>query len=261
MVASILDAIGIAEQNPNRQIIFFAIGFETTTPPTAAGLKRAKTLNLKNFTVFCNHVLTPPAIQHILEAPEVRTLGTVRIDGFLGPAHVSTIIGSKPYEYFVEEFQKPVVISGFEPLDVLQSIFMLVQQCNSGRAEVENQFTRAVSPDGNEKAKALVSEIFEMRRSFEWRGLGEVPYSALKIRQEYAQFDAENRFVIEVPVVRENKGCACGAILRGAKRPVDCALFGKACTPEHPIGSCMVSSEGACAAYYHYGRFIEADIG
>jgi hydrogenase expression/formation protein HypD len=258
MVASILDAISIAEQNPSREVIFFAIGFETTTPPTAAGLTRAKSLGLKNFTVFCNHVLTPPAIQHILEAPEVRTLGTVRIDGFLGPAHVSTIIGSRPYEFFVEEFQKPVVISGFEPLDVLQSILMLVRQRNEGRAVVENQFTRAVTLDGNEKAKTLVSEVFEMRRSFEWRGLGEVPYSALKMKQDYAFFDAEVRFLIDAPTIRENKGCACGAILRGAKRPVDCPLFGKACTPEHPIGSCMVSSEGACAAYYQYGRFNEA---
>jgi hydrogenase expression/formation protein HypD len=258
MVASILDSIRIAQENPDKEVVFFAIGFETTTPPTAVGLKKAKSLGIKNFSVFCNHVLTPPAIQHILEAPEVRTLGTVAIDGFLGPAHVSTIIGSRPYEFFAEEFQKPVVISGFEPLDVIQSILMLVKQINEGRAEVENQFTRAVSAEGNEKAKSAVAEVFELRRAFEWRGLGEVPYSALKIKSEFAEWDAEVRFLLDVERVQEHKGCACGAILRGAKRPVDCPLFGKACTPEHPIGSCMVSSEGACAAYYQYGRFVEA---
>ncbi len=185
----------------------------------------------------------------------MRKLGTVPLDGFVGPAHVSTVIGSQPYEFFAEEYQKPVVIAGFEPLDVMQAILMLVRQVNEGRAEVENEFSRAVTPAGNEKAKALVAEVFELRRSFEWRGLGEVPYSALRIKEAYRTFDAEGRFDLEYRSVADAKGCECGAILRGVKQPQDCKLFGSVCTPENPIGSCMVSSEGACAAHYTYGRF------
>jgi hydrogenase expression/formation protein HypD len=254
MVLSGIDALQIAVENPGREVVFFAIGFETTTPPTAAVMKRAKNMGLKNFSVFCNHVLTPPAIGHILEAPEVRELGTVQIDGFLGPAHVSTVIGSRPYEFFASEFRKPVVIAGFEPLDVIHSILMLVRQINEGRCAVENEFTRAVTLDGNAKAKEMVAEVFELRSSFEWRGLGMVPYSALRIRREYSEFDAEVRFAITTPPILEHKGCLCGLILRGAKKPTDCPLFGKGCTPQRPVGSCMVSSEGACAAYYNYGR-------
>jgi hydrogenase expression/formation protein HypD len=168
---------------------------------------------------------------------------------------VSTVIGSQPYEFFAEEYQKPVVIAGFEPLDVMQAILMLVRQVNEGRAEIENEFSRAVTPAGNEKAKALVAEVFELRRSFEWRGLGEVPYSALRIKEAYRAFDAEIRFDLGYHAVADAKGCECGAILRGVKRPEDCKLFGTVCTPENPIGSCMVSSEGACAAHYTYGRF------
>ncbi|TXI18426.1 MAG: hydrogenase formation protein HypD, partial [Nitrosomonas sp.] len=178
MVYSSEDAIKIAQQNPQQQVVFFAIGFETTTPPTAIAIKKAQALGLDNFTVFCNHVLTPSAISHILQSPEVREFGVVSLDGFIGPAHVSVVIGSQPYQYFAEEFQKPVVIAGFEPLDVLQAILMLIRQINTGRAEVENEFTRAVLPQGNIKAQLLVSEVFELRRSFEWRGLGLVPYSA-----------------------------------------------------------------------------------
>jgi hydrogenase expression/formation protein HypD len=205
-------------------------------------------------------VLTPAAITHILESPEVRELGTLPLDGFIGPAHVSTIIGSQPYEFFAEEYRKPVVIAGFEPLDVMQAILMLVRQINDGRAEVENEFSRAVTRDGNLKAQALVSEVFELRRSFEWRGLGEVPYSALRIRDAYAAFDAERRFGLETRAVADNKACECGAILRGVKHPRDCKVFGTVCTPENPIGSCMVSSEGACAAYYSYGRFKDIAV-
>ncbi len=205
--------------------------------------------------MFCNHVLTPSAINHILESPEVRAYGTVPLDAFIGPAHVSTIIGSQPYEFFAEEYEKPVVIAGFEPLDVLQAVLMIVRQLNAGRAEVENEFTRAVTREGNAKAKRLVAEVFELRRSFEWRGLGEVPYSALKIKERYRRFDAEARFGIGMRAVPDHKACECGAILRGVKRPEDCKLFATACTPENPMGSCMVSSEGACAAHYSYGRF------
>lgn len=260
MVYSAADALRIAQENPARQVVFFAIGFETTTPPTALVIKGALAAGLKNFSVFCNHVLTPAAITHILESPEVRELGLVPLDGFIGPAHVSTIIGSQPYEYFAEEYAKPVVIAGFEPLDVMQAILMLVRQLNEGRAEVENEFTRAVSREGNTKAKALVAEVFEHRKTFEWRGLGEVPYSALKIKPAFAEFDAEARFGITYQSVPDNKACECGAILRGVKRPTDCKVFGSVCTPENPLGSCMVSSEGACAAHYTYGRFKDVPV-
>jgi hydrogenase expression/formation protein HypD len=254
MVYAVTDALKIARDNPAKEVVFFAIGFETTTPPTAVAIKQAQAEGLNNFTVLCCHVLTPSAIMNILESPEVRVLGTVPLDGFIGPAHVSTVIGSRPYEFFAEEYRKPVVIAGFEPLDVMQAVRMLVRQVNEGRAEVENEFTRAVTPDGNQKAQALVSEVFELRKSFEWRGLGEVPYSALAIRAEYAEFDAERRFGLAYQPAPDNKACECGAILRGVKQPIDCKLFGTVCTPETPMGSCMVSSEGACAAHYTYGR-------
>jgi hydrogenase expression/formation protein HypD len=258
MVYSCTDALRIARENPERDVVFFAIGFETTTPPTALAILEARREGLANFSVFCNHVLTPAAITHILESPEVRDLGIVPLDGFIGPAHVSTVIGSQPYDYFAEEYRKPVVIAGFEPLDVIQAILMLVRQVNEGRAEVENEFSRAVTRDGNERAKALVADVFELRRAFEWRGLGKVPYSALRLKDEWRMFDAERRFDVLERSVPDNKACECGAILRGVKRPTDCKVFGTVCTPETPIGSCMVSSEGACAAHYTYGRFSDA---
>ncbi|MES9945892.1 MAG: hydrogenase formation protein HypD [Candidatus Thiodiazotropha sp.] len=255
MVYSTQDALRIARENPHREVVFFAIGFETTTPPSAVALRQAKAEGLNNFSLFCNHVLTPAAIQNILESPEVRELGSVSIHGFFGPSHVSSIIGSRPYEFFAQEFQRPVVIAGFEPLDVMQSALMLIRQLNEGRFVVENEYTRVVSREGNRKAQRLVAETFELRRSFEWRGLGQVPYSALKIKQDYAFLDAEQRFSIPVSQAKDVKGCECPAILRGAKRPTDCKLFGTVCTPDNPMGSCMVSSEGACAAYWSYGRF------
>jgi len=257
MVYSVADALALARQTPDKHIVFFAIGFETTTPPTALALQQAQAQQLQNFSVFCNHVLTPSAITSILDSPEVRQMGTLPLDGFIGPAHVSTVIGSQPYEYFAEEYRSPVVIAGFEPLDVLQAIYMLIRQVNDGRSRVENEFTRAVTPDGNIKAKALVAEVFEMRKEFEWRGLGLVPYSGLRIKKPYRFWDAEARFSLSRSGARENKACECPAILRGVKRPRDCKLFGTVCTPENPIGSCMVSSEGACAAYYSYGRHQE----
>ena len=260
MVYSAADALTVARDNPTRQVVFFAIGFETTTPPTALAILRAQREGLKNFSVLCCHVLTPSAITHILESPEVRQYGTVPIDGFIGPAHVSIVIGAAPYEHFAEEYRKPVVIAGFEPLDVMQAILMLVRQVNEGRAHVENEFTRAVDRDGNLAAQQKVSEVFELRPSFEWRGLGEVPYSALKIRPAFAEFDAERRFDVGYKPVADNKACECGAILRGVKKPTDCKIFGTVCTPENPVGSCMVSSEGACAAHYAYGRFKDIPV-
>jgi len=255
MVYSTLDAVKLAQSNPDRKVVFFAIGFETTTPPTAVAIKQAQALGLTNFFVFCNHVLTPSAIAQILDSPEVRELGTVKLDGFIGPAHVSTIIGSQPYEYFAEEYQRPVVIAGFEPLDVLQAVRMLVRQINENRFEVENEFSRAVTRDGNAKAKSLVAEMFELRKAFEWRGLGLVPYSALRIKEAYGAFDAERHWDVPKDSPPDNKACECGAILRGVKKPTDCKLFGTVCTPENPMGSCMVSAEGACAAHWTYGRF------
>lgn len=259
MVYSTQDALKIAKNNPDREVVFFAIGFETTTPPTAVAIKQAQTEGLENFSVFCNHVLTPAAIQNILSSPEVREMDSVSIDGFFGPSHVSAIIGSRPYEFFAEEFQKPVVIAGFEPLDVMQSALMLVRQLNEGRHEVENEYTRVVTREGNQKAQALIAEFMELRRTFEWRGLGMVPYSALKIKRAYADFDAEKRFSMPTINSTDVKGCECPRILRGTKKPFDCKLFGTVCTPDNPMGSCMVSSEGACAAYWSYGRFRQTE--
>ena len=255
MVYSSADAVALARKNPERQVVFFAIGFETTTPPTAVAILQAAAEGLKNFSVLCCHVLTPPAIAAILESPDIDKTDGVRLDGFVGPAHVSTIIGSRPYEGFAETYRKPVVIAGFEPLDVMQAIRMLVRQVNDGRAEVENEFTRAVSRDGNLKAQGLVAEVFALRDQFEWRGLGVLPRSALRVRDKFAEFDAEQRFPAEYHSVPDNKACECGAILRGVKRPQECRIFGTVCTPENPVGSCMVSSEGACAAHYTYGRY------
>lgn len=255
MVYSVDDALAIARAEPDRQVVFLAIGFETTTPATAMALKTARAEGLANFTVHCNHVLTPPAIARILEAPEIRGMEPIRLDGFIGPAHVSTVIGSKPYEYFAREFHKPVVIAGFEPLDVLQAVRMLVAQVNERRAFVENEYARAVAPEGNAKAKKVVAECFELRKSFEWRGLGAIPYSALRIKEPFAAWDAERRWTVPEATLPDPKSCDCAAILRGVRKPAECKLFGTACTPETPIGSCMVSSEGACAAHWTYGRF------
>ncbi|MFN7694660.1 MAG: hydrogenase formation protein HypD [Burkholderiales bacterium] len=260
MVYSPADALQLARSNPEREVVFLAIGFETTTPPTALTLQQAEREQLTNFSVLCCHVLTPSAITHILQSPGVEQYGTLPLDGFVGPAHVSIVIGSAPYEPFAKAFHKPVVISGFEPLDVMQSILMLVRQVNEGRAEVENQFTRAVHREGNRKAQAVTAEVFSLRDSFEWRGLGEVPFSALRIRPAYDRFDAERRFDLHYRAVPDHKQCDCGAILRGVKRPNDCKLFGTVCTPENPMGSCMVSSEGACAAHYTYGRWRDIPV-
>ncbi len=249
MIYSTQDALKIARENPEKQVVFFAIGFETTTPPTAVAIKQAQAEALTNFSVFCNHVLTPAAMQAILDAPQ-----PVAIDAFLGPSHVSTVIGSRPYEIFAERYAKPIVIAGFEPLDVMQSALMLIRQLNEGRHQVENEYSRAVTRQGNQKAQALVQEVFALRPQFEWRGLGLIPDSALKLKTAYADFDAELRFDMPAIQASDVKGCECPAILRGAKKPQDCKLLGTVCTPENPMGSCMVSSEGACAAYWSYGR-------
>jgi len=255
MVFSTLDVIRIAEAEPDREVVFFAIGFETTTPSTALAIRLARRKLLTNFTVFCNHVLTPPAIRAILDTPDTTEGARVRVDGFVGPAHVSTVIGTKPYESVSAEFRKPVVVAGFEPLDVVQAILMLVRQVNDGRFEVENQYIRAVTTEGNRIAQREIAEVFELRAAFEWRGLGELPASALQIRDAYADLDAERRFAVETVSAADNPACECGDILRGLKKPAECKLFGTVCSPESPMGSCMVSPEGACAAHWTYGRF------
>ncbi|WGS88261.1 hydrogenase formation protein HypD [Methylomonas sp. UP202] len=255
MVYSTQDALRIARENPRRPVVFFAIGFETTTPPTAVAIQQARAEGLANFSVFCNHVLTPAAMRAILDAPQ-----PVAIDAFLGPSHVSSVIGSRPYEVFAEQYDKPIVIAGFEPLDVMQSALMLVRQLNAGRHAVENEYSRAVSRDGNLKAQTLSAEVFEPRSTFEWRGLGLISDSALQIRAEFGEFDAERRYPIPEIRASDVKGCECPAILRGAKKPQDCKLLGTVCTPENPMGSCMVSSEGACAAYWSYGRLRGASV-
>ncbi len=257
MVYSVADALRLAQEHPARDTVFFAIGFETTTPSTALAIRAAEGLRLANFSVFCNHVLTPPAMAEILGPLQAREFDTVRIDGIVGPGHVSCVIGSQPYEFVSEMYRRPVVIAGFEPLDLMQAVLMLVKQLNEGRHQVENEYARAVTRGGNAKAHELVAEVFELRPSFEWRGLGEIPYSAHKLKPKYERYDAEARYGIAYRQAPDNKACECGAILRGTKKPRDCKVFGTVCTPENPLGSCMVSSEGACAAHYAYGRFRE----
>lgn len=249
MVQSSLQALAIARQHPERQVVFLAIGFETTTPATAVALAQARAQRLSNFAVFCNHVLTPAAMTALLSAEE-----PVQVDGFLGPSHVSTIIGCQPYRPIAETYAKPIVIAGFEPVDVMQSVLMLIRQLNAATHRVENQYTRAVTETGNRKAQQWMAQCFEVKARFEWRGLGWIAASGLGVNAEYAEFDAEQRFPLTVVPVAEVKGCECPAILRGAKKPQDCPLLGKVCTPETPVGSCMVSSEGACAAYWSYRR-------
>lgn len=258
MVYSVDDAIKVAKENPAKKVIFFAIGFETTTPPTAAAIKQAEALGLKNFFVFCNHVLTPPALGGILTLQNMLPESHTLLNGIVGPAHVSVVIGSDAYKEVSEKYHVPIVIAGFEPLDVLQTILLLIRQVNEGRATVDNQYTRAVTEKGNTIAQALVNEVFELRDIFEWRGLGEIPDSALKIRAKYAQFDVEQQPDLFV----RNKGpeqnnCRCGEVLCGFRKPNECPFFGTACTPETPMGACMVSAEGACAAYYAYGRLAD----
>ncbi len=254
MIYSTLDAIRIAEKEPKREVVFFAIGFETTTPPTALAIRAAEKKGLKNFSVICNHVLTPAAMTAILESGGK---DGVRVEGFVGPAHVSTVIGTKPYEVFARDYHKPVVIAGYEPLDVAQAILMLIRQINDGRSEVENEYIRAVTREGNARAQVEVADIFELADTFEWRGLGWLPMSALKLRDKYAEFDAEQRFGLVAEPAKDNPACECGEILRGVKTPRECKLFGTACTPDTPMGSCMVSPEGACSAHWTYGRFRE----
>ncbi len=248
MVYSPLDALKIARKNPGRQIVFLALGFETTAPSTAMTVLEADKEGIENFSIFCNHIMIVPALKALLESPELK------LDGFIGPGHVSTVIGTRPYEFVARDYRKPMVVAGFEPLDILQAIYKVVKQCVEGRAEIENQYRRVVTRDGNSRSLEVLGEVFELRDYFEWRGLGSIPRSGMKLKSKYAGFDAERRFSVAGLRIADPKACQCGEILKGVKKPWECKVFGTACTPETPIGSCMVSSEGACAAYYNFGR-------
>jgi hydrogenase expression/formation protein HypD len=254
MVYSPLDALRLAKANPDREVVFFAIGFETTAPSTALTLIRARVEGVNNFSCMCNHVTIVPPLRALLDSPDLR------LDGFIGPGHVSTVVGARPFEFIPADYGKPVVISGFEPLDVLQTVLMVLRQLRDGRCEVENQYTRVVPYEGNLRALEVMSQVFELRPHFEWRGLGFISQSALRLSDAFAEFDAERRH--EVPGVRvaDPKACQCGEVLKGVIKPWECKVFGTACTPEHAIGTCMVSPEGACAAYYNYGRFASEKV-
>lgn len=246
MIYSPLDALDIAIKNPDKKVLLFAIGFETTAPSTALTVLRAKELDVDNFFVYSNHVKIIPVLESILAQPGMK------VDGFIGPGHASVVIGAEPYNIVAEKYKKPVVISGFEPLDLLQSILMLIKQLKNGETKVENQYKRAVADEGNVRALQVMDQVFEDRKIFEWRGLGGIHNSALKLRPEFAKWDAEVHFNIEKINIEENKEARCGDVLKGIIKPNQCKLFGKVCTPENPVGALMVSSEGACATYYNH---------
>ncbi|MGB7444781.1 MAG: hydrogenase formation protein HypD [Coleofasciculaceae cyanobacterium] len=248
MVYSPLDCLKLARENPDKEVVFFAIGFETTAPSTALTVLQAEAEGIDNFSLFSNHVLVIPALQALLSNPDLQ------LDGFIGPGHVSTVIGIEPYQFIAEQYQKPIVVSGFEPIDILQSIWMILLQLKEGRCQVENQYNRLVQSQGSAVGIEAISKVFAVRPDFEWRGLGDIPNSGLMMRPTYAKFDAELKFSLPNQKVADHKACQCGEILKGLLKPWQCKVFGTACTPETPIGTCMVSSEGACAAYYKYGR-------
>jgi hydrogenase expression/formation protein HypD len=247
IVYSPMDALAIARKNPDREVIFFGIGFETTMPSTALTILQAERDGIANFSVFCNHITIIPTIKAILDSPDLQ------LDGFLGPGHVSMVIGTAPYRFIAEFYRKPMVVAGFEPLDILQSIWMVLKQIKEGRAEIENQYARIVPEAGNSPALQAVSRVYELRQFFEWRGLGSIDHSGVKLRDAYAHFDAERKFAIPNVKIADPKSCQCGEVLKGVIKPWQCKVFGSACTPETPLGALMVSSEGACAAYYQYG--------
>jgi hydrogenase expression/formation protein HypD len=247
MVYSPMDALALARNNPAREVVFFGLGFETTMPSTALTILQAESEEITNFSVFCNHITIVPTIKAILDSPDLK------LDGFLGPGHVSMVIGTAPYEFIANFYRKPMVIAGFEPLDVLQSIWMVLKQIKEGRADIENQYARIVPDEGNAPALRAVSRVYELREFFEWRGLGSIDHSGVKLRDDYSQFDAERKFAIPNVKIADPKSCQCGEVLKGVIKPWQCKVFGSACTPEMPLGALMVSSEGACAAYYQYG--------
>ena len=248
MVYSPLDALKIARENPDRQVVFFGLGFETTMPGTALTLLQAQAEGTRNFSLFCNHITIIPTIKAILDSPGVQ------LDGFIGPGHVGMVIGTRPFDFIPAHYGKPIAIAGFEPLDVLQALWMVLRQLAEGRCEVENQYGRIVAEAGNPAALAAIHAVFELREYFEWRGLGSIDHSGVRLRPDFAAFDAERRFQVPGVSIADPKACQCGEVLKGVLKPRQCKVFGSACTPEHPLGSLMVSSEGACAAHYRYAR-------
>ena len=251
MVYSPLDALQLARENPEREIVFFALGFETTMPSTAFTVLQAEHEGISNFSLFCNHITTIPTIKAILDSPDMK------LDGFLAPGHVSMVVGERPFDFVANIYQKPIVITGFEPLDILQSIWMLLRQLVENRVEVENQYSRIVPTDGNEPGLEAISKVFELREFFEWRGLGSIDHSGVRMREAYASYDAERKFAVPNIKIADPKSCQCGEVLKGSIRPWECKVFGSSCTPETPMGALMVSTEGACAAYYNFGNLEE----
>ena len=247
MVYSPLDALALAKANPDREVIFFALGFETTMPSTALTVIEAEKESIKNFSLFCNHITTVPTIKAILDSPDMR------LDGFLAPGHVSMVVGERPFDFVSERYAKPIVISGFEPLDILQSIWMLLQQLVEGRCSVENQYARIVPAEGNMPGLDAIADVFELREFFEWRGLGSIDHSGVSICDKYKHYDAEQKFSVPNLKIADPKSCQCGEVLKGTIRPWECKIFGTSCTPESSMGALMVSSEGACAAYFNFG--------
>ncbi|MBN2365886.1 MAG: hydrogenase formation protein HypD, partial [Calditrichaeota bacterium] len=247
MVYSPLDAVRLAEKNPGRKVVFFAIGFETTAPANAMAVWEARRRGLTNFSVLCSQVLVPPAIDTILSSPESR------VQGFLAAGHVCTVMGYEEYIPLAEKYRVPIVVTGFEPVDILEGIFMTVKQLEEGRHEVDNQYRRVVQREGNKAARKLMNDVFRIVDR-NWRGIGSIPSSGLSLSERYSEFDAEKIFRVESVSAEESSACIAGQILQGLKKPVECKLFGKECTPEHPVGAPMVSSEGACAAYFHYNK-------
>jgi hydrogenase expression/formation protein HypD len=247
MVYSPMDALALAKKHPDREVVFFGLGFETTMPSTALTVLAAERDEVKNFSVFCNHITIVPTIKAILDSPGLN------IDGFLGPGHVTMVTGTAPYHFIADYYRRPLVVAGFEPLDVLHSIAMVLQQIADGRCEIENQYARIVPDDGNGPALDAVSKVYELREFFEWRGLGSIDHSGVRFRDAYSAFDAERKFTVPNLRIADPKSCQCGEVLKGAIKPWECKVFGKQCTPETPLGALMVSSEGACAAYYQYG--------
>lgn len=251
MVYSPLDALALARDNPDKQVVFFGLGFETTMPSTALTVLQAEQEGIENFSLFCNHITIIPTIKAILDSPDLQ------LDGFLGPGHVSMVIGNAPYKFIAEHYKRPLVVAGFEPLDILHSVWMVLKQIAEGRAEIENQYNRIVPDEGNNVALDAIARVFELREFFEWRGLGSIDHSGVKVREAYAHYDAERRFSVPALKIADPKSCQCGEVLKGVIKPWDCKVFGKACKPETPLGALMVSSEGACAAYYQYGDLDE----
>jgi hydrogenase expression/formation protein HypD len=254
-VYSPLDALKLARLHPDKEVVFFGLGFETTMPSTAMTVLQAEAQGVRNFSLFCNHITIIPTVKAILDSPDLQ------IDGFLGPGHVSMVIGSRPYDFIAKQYGRPLVVAGFEPLDILQSLWMVLKQMSEGRSEVENQYKRVAPEGGNAAALEAITRVFELREFFEWRGLGSIDHSGVRMRAAYAAFDAERRFSVPNLKIADPKSCQCGEVLKGVIKPNQCKVFGTLCTPETPMGALMVSSEGACAAYHQYSRmaFVKRD--